>query len=363
MIEISDAARDVLAYSHTMHVRVSSWLDGVLLAAEVPVAEDRQGGEETDAASNVPELVRFAVPRRDRGVLWDPVGEDHPLAANGQRLSVQLGIGLAGGEVEWLQRGTFLIQEADPVDDVINVTAVNLLALIMEARLTSPYQPTGTMTEALRGLLEPALTVAVSPILADRSVPAGVTYDEDRLGAVLEVLDAWAAVGRVDPGGVLQVAPAGLDTTPVFALTDGVGGTVIRASAKSSRAGAANVVVARGSTADGQQIQGVAYDLSGGPKSYGSPFNPLPVPQFFFSPLLTDTDQCAAAAATILERRRRAAGREFQVSMLPDPTLQIDDVGTLTTDTETALPVSVERIDFLPYVATGARMQLTVRAL
>jgi uncharacterized protein DUF5047 len=362
MIEISDTARAVLSYSRTAFVRVSSWLDGVLLADDVPVAEDSSAGEQSDAASNVPEMIIFNVPRTDRGVLWDPVGDDHPLAANGQRLSVSLGIGLAGGDVEWLQRGTFLVQETVPDGDVVTVTAVGLLALVNEARLISPFQPTGTLASSLRGLVEPALTVAVDAAVTDRAVPAGVTYDEDRLGAVNELLDAWAASGRIDPAGVLQVRPAALDPTPVLFLTDGIGGTVITARANSTRAGAASVVVARGTAADGTQVQAAVYDTAG-PKRWGGPFNPLPVPEFFFSPLMTSVNECAAAAATVLARRRRAAGREFRIQMLPDPTVQLDDVLSLTTDTESGLVCSVERIDQLPYVASGGPMIVTAREL
>jgi hypothetical protein len=362
MIEVSSAARGVLAYSRTAGIRVSSWLDGVLLADDVPVAEDQPASEEADASSNAPERITFTVPRRHRGVLWDPVGDDHPLAANGQRVSVRLGIGLGGTSVEWLQRGTFLIEDADPVDDVVTVTAVNLLTLVLEARLISPYQPTGTMASALRSLVEPALTVQVDPALTDRAVPAGVTYDDDRIGAVHELVDAWAAAARVDPFGVLQLRPSALGD-PVLDLVDGVGGTVITARARSTRAGAANIIVARGVAADGSQVEGIAYDTSAGPKRYGGPFNPLPVPDFFFSPLLTTVNECSAAAVTILERRRRATGREFRVEMVPDPTLQLDDVVTLTTDTVTALPCSIERIDSLPYVASGGPGILTVRAI
>jgi hypothetical protein len=362
MITVSDAARSVLAYSHNMHISVSSWRDGVLLADDVPVDEGTAAGEETDAASNVPERITLSVPRYDRGVRWDPRGDDHPLAAAGQRLSIKLGVGLEGSDVEWLQRGTFLIQEAEPVGDVVNVTAVGMLALIFEADLISPFQPAGTMASALRGLVEPALTVAVSPSLTDRAVPGGVVYDDQRMAAVQELLTAWAARGRVDPFGVLQVLPSALDPTPVLSLTDGAGGTVITARARSARTGAASLVVARGTASDGRQIQGVAYDTSDGPWRYGGPANPLPVPAFFFSPLLSTVGECEAAALTVLTRRRRAAGREFRVDMIPDPTVQVDDVWSLDVDGETVVG-SVERIDNLPYVATGALQTCTVREL
>lgn len=361
MIEVSETVRAVLAGTRTAHVRVSSWLDGVLLHDDVPIAEDGDAHEETDAASSVPELVTLTVPRYDRGALWDPVGEDHPLAANGQRLTVSLGVGVGGGRVEWLQRATLLLRSADPDGDTVTVTAVGLLALIHEARLVSPFQPSGTLASTLRGLVEPALTVAVDPALTDRAVPAGITYDEDRLGAVAELLDAWAASGRVDPAGVLQVRPAALDPTPVVTWTDSPGGTVITARASSTRAGAANVVVARGTAADGTQVQSAMYDVVG-PRRWGGPFSPLPVPEFFFSPLLTTELECAAAASTVLARRRRAAGREFRVETLPDPTVQVDDVAALVVGGETVI-ASVERIERLPYVAAGGPMVVLAREL
>jgi hypothetical protein len=239
---------------------------------------------------------------------------------------------------------------------------VGLLALIDEARLVSPYQPSGTLASTLRGLVEPALTVAVDASVVDRAVPAGINYDEDRLGAVTELLDAWPADAYVDPAGVLQVIPATQSTTPVLALTDGAGGTVIRASGGSTRDGAYNVVVAKGTAADGGQVQGVAYDLSGGPKTYGGPFSPLPVPYYYASPLLTSVGECAAAAATVLARLRRATARQFTVDMHPHPGLQQGDVVSVTTEEVRALLCTVETLT-LPYLAGGGSQRLTVRSI
>jgi Domain of unknown function (DUF5047) len=357
MITLSVAAQDILTRSHVRYLAVESWRNGQLLAADIPVSE---ASEETDRTLRVPERVTVTVPRLDRGVSWSPVADDHPLAANGQTLRVKLGVGLANGEVEWFQRGVFLVEDATADGDTVTVTAVGLLALVDEARLVSPHQPSGTLVSTLRGLIEPALTVVVDATLVDRSVPAAVNFDEDRLGAVLQLLDAWPADAYVDPAGVLQVKPAAQASTPVLALTDGTGGTVITASGSSTRDGAANVVVARGTASDGGQVQGVAYDTSGGPKSYGGPFNPLPVPHFFSSPLLTTVAQCNEAAATVLARLRRGTGRELRVSMVPHPGVQVGDVVSVTTDDHTGLACSVEALA-LPYQASGGAMTLTVR--
>jgi hypothetical protein len=355
MITLSARALDVLTRSHRSYFSVESWRDGVLLAAEVPAAT---GSEEVDRTARVPERVTFTVPRLDRGMSWAPEGNDHPLAANGQELRVKLGVGLASGEVEWFQRGRFLVQDATPSGDVVNVSAVGMLAWINEARLVSPYQPTGTLATTLRGLMEPALTVAIDTAMVDRSVPAGAAYDEDRLGAVLELLDSWPAEGVVDPGGVFQVTPATQSLTPVLILTEGVGGTIITADGASTREGAYNAVVARGTAADGGQVQGVAYDNTAtGPKRYPGPFNPLPVPKFFASPLLTTVDQAALAAATILARIQRQTGRRYVVSMVPHPALQGGDVVSIN-----GVPASVESLT-LPYHPDGGQQQLIVRTL
>ena len=359
MISLSANATSLLTGSYTYLINVQSWLGDQLLSDDIPISS---ASEETDRSLNVPERVIFTVPRLEGGMSWSPVAADHPLAANGQRLRVQLGIGDASsGEPEWLQRGWFVVQDTQIDGDQVSVTAAGLLTLIQEARLISPFQPSGTLVSTLRGLIEPALTVLVDANLADRSVPAGINYDDDRLGAVAELVDAWPADMSVNPDGYLDVGPATQSTTPVLALTNGTGGTIIKAAGASTRDGGFNAVVARGTATDGGQVQGVAY-LGTGPKMYGGPFNPLPVPYFFSSPLLTTAAQCAQSAATVLARLQRQAGLQFQVDMVPNPAVQAGDVLTITTDDYTDLLVSVEALR-LPYTADGGSQSLTVRTV
>lgn len=358
MITLSDAALSVLTRSYTYRCRIESWRGDELLADDIPIDT---ASEETDRTLRVPERVTLSVPRTDRGVSWAPVGVDHPLAANGQRLRVQLGIDVAGA-TEWIQRGWVVIESAETRGDTVSVVAVGLLSLIDEARLVSPYQPTGSLVTTLRGLVEPALTVVVDAGLTDRNVPSGINYDEDRLGAVLELLDAWPADARITEDGYLLATAPTQSTTPVLTLTDGAGGTVITASGSSTREGAANVVVARGTAADGGQVQGVAYDYSGGPKSVDSPFNPLPVPYFYSSPLLTTVGECIAAAQTVLDRIKRQTSIELSVDMVPHPGLQVGDVVSVTTDDYDGLLCTVEQLT-LPYTAGSGSQSLTVRSL
>jgi hypothetical protein len=358
LIAVSTACQAVLTRSHRKRFSVASWYNGQLLADDIPASTV---DEETDRSLRVPERVVLRVPRRDRSFNWAPGSTvDHPLAANGQRLYIKQGIGLTGDTFEWFQRGVYLIEDTAPDGDTVNVTAVGLLALIEEARLVSPLQPTGTMTSALRSLIEPALTVSVSS-LVDRAVPSGINFDEDRLGAVMELLDAWSADGAVDPYGVLQVVPAGQSLTPVLTITDGVGGTINEIDGRSTRDDSYNAAVARGTAADGGQLQAIAYDNTGGPTSYGGPFSPLPVPYFFASPLLTTQEQVNAAAQTVLARLLRTSGRLFTVRMVPNPTLQCGDTVTIVGKTYAGL-ASIESMK-LPIHPDGDFATLTVRAM
>lgn len=324
MLTVPDLVTTALAGAAVYRTcKVESWRGGTLLAASVPVQSASEEGDRSN--ERLPQRVTFTVPRRADGVDWSPGSEvGHPLAANGQQLHVKLGVGTLGGQVEYFQRGVFVINDTSVDGDTVTVEALSLLALVDEARLVSPFQPTGTLGSTLRGLIEPGLTVDLTAAPSDRSVPTGVNYDEDRLGAVRELLDAWAADGVVTEDGYLRVVPAADDLTPVVTLTDGVGGTVVRANGSSSRDGGFNAVVARGTASDGGQVQGVTYDTTSN-HAYGTAWSPYPVPYFFASPLLTTIDQCTQAARTVLARLKRTAGATFAVEMRPDPRLQLGD--------------------------------------
>lgn len=356
MIPVSATTAGILTGSSWIYqVRVESWLAGVLLDDDVPV---NAASEETDRTLRIPERVTLTVPRTSMGVSYAPIADDHPLAANGQRLRIMLGVGRRGAETEWLQRGWFVVQESQVNGDQVSVSAAGLLTLVDEARLVSPFQPTSTIGSTLRGLLEPALTVDLSAAPDDRSVPSTVNFDEDRLQAVLDLLDAWAADGAVSSDGVFRVVPAGQPTAVQATLSRAT--TAERVSGGSTRDGAFNVVVARGTAADGGQVQGVAYQ-STGPRAYRGPFNPLPVPYFFPSPLLTTVAQCNASAATVLARLNRTGGQRYTVEAVPDPRLQAGDVVAVAGDDYEVPAAAIESIK-LPYVP-GDAMTLDVRAV
>lgn len=360
MIAASETFQFLLAGgARVVRCRVESWLGTELLDDDVPVIT---ASEETDLSLSVPERVTLSVPRRWRNTSYGPVEATDTLAAQGQRLRVLIGLDTRRGAVEWIQRGWFVIQDATPSDDQVTVTATGLLTLIDEAKLIAPWQPTGTFGSTLRGLLEPALTVDLTGAPADRSVPSSITFDEDRLAGVYELLDAWPATGRVDADGVFRVSAP--DTEPSIVLTmadNGYQATVLADYGASTREGAYNCVVSRGTAADGGVVQGVAYDTTSGPRAYGGAFNPLPVPYFFSSPLLTTVAQCNASSATVLARLQREAADPFDVEAIPHYLLQAGDrVQIYTTDRYASADIQTIR---LPYTADGGAMRLGLRTV
>lgn len=370
MIAVSDAVLGVLrGGSFTLRARATITLDGVVIAANVPIID---GSEEYDASLAVPERVTIAVPRVADGINWAPTSQSSPLSAFGQRLKIQLGVDLGNDGVEWFDRGEYLIYQTDVDEDQVNVAAVGLLGLIDEARLVSPYQPSGTLTATVRGLIEPALTVAFDPGLTDRTVPAGINFDEDRLQALQEVLDAWPARAITRPDGTLYLYPDAdpaaaswqVLTVNTAALKPAQIATVVRLEGGSTRDGTFNAVVARGTAADGGQVQGVAYDRSASASAYGGPFNPLPVPFFYASPLLTTTGQCNAAANTILTRKARQSYGRWDVQMVPCPVLVGGDGIQLwqsALQRESLLTV-VDKMT-LPFNAAAGPMSMTLRSV
>lgn len=359
MISLSAEATAVLTGSWVMHTRVESWLGEEQLAEDVPISS---GVEETDRSLSIPERVTITVPRIDRGVTWDASGDSgHPLAPFGQRLKVSIGVEIGNGVIEWLQRGWFLVTNSSTDADSVSVQAQGLLTLIDEARFVSPFQPSGTFKSTIRSLVEPALTVDFDSSLTDRSVPSNMSWDEDRLGGLQEILDAWPADAHVTPDGYLAVVPATESTTVVGSLTNGLGGTVVHWGGASTRDDASSLVVARGQASDGSQVQGVAYELTG-PTAFGSSFNPLPVPTFFFSPLLTTNAQCRAAATSIVSRRRRSNGRRLMADAVPNPAYQVGDLISVTTDDLTDESCLIESLS-IPLTPQSGSMQATLRVV
>lgn len=371
MITVSADLMNVLRFgSFRYRARCFTTLDGRLLADNLPIIS---GQEEYDEALSVPERVTIAVPRVINGVSYEPTSPASALAAYGQRLHVQLGVDVGAYGTEWFNRGEFLITNSKANGDQVDVTAVGLLELIDEARFITPYSPAGTIAGVLRNLIEPALPLLIDSALVDRATPgasAGINYDEDRLGAFWEVVDAWPADAMITPQGYLYVFPesvGGRDWN-LFSVNRADSpfdqATIVRNQASSTRDGVFNVVVARGQTSDGGQVYSAVFDTSGSASRYGGPFNKFPVPYFYSSPFLTDRQATLAAAQKIMRRKQRLSFASYDVTCVPVPILTGRDGVWLVDGTaeleQAETPTVVEALT-LPYTADGGEMRLRLR--
>lgn len=323
---------DVLAGAFRWRPVVSAWKGTQLLAADVPVVSGRVSA---GAGQQVPERVTFTVPEWAEGRSWVPDSPEHPLGQYGQHVDVDIhvwsSVTAADPDAEptsITRLGRFLVQnwEHDDTGMNVQVECVGLLQRALDARFRTPQvpRPSGTLGSEFRRLMVPGVPVSISSSLTDRTVPQSFQWDEDRLAALYDILDAWPARMMVDQFGTVQVLPAlPSRPSPVLSLTDGERGTVISAPRQGTRDDVANVVVARSSATDDPArapLQAVAQVTSGplAPASYGE------VTYFWSSPLATSLRQLEASAATILARKTRPAVVQ-SVTCVPDPRIELDD--------------------------------------
>jgi hypothetical protein len=369
MLDMSTIAAGAVTGSYVLRCRAESWLGDRLLSGDIPIIE---ATEEADRTLRVPERLTFTVPRSYLGIDYAPVTTDAPLAAFGQRVHASVGVELANGAVEWLDRGWFLINSSTVGADTISVECLGLLALVDEARFITEYQPASgaTLGDVLRAILEPGVTVNLDDAPAPHSASSVVSWGDNRLDAVLSVLDAWGADGQMDASGTFYVTDAeATPAGPVLALTDSDGGTVIDWAGAGGRDGAFNFVVAKGTYPDGTtnagaEIIATAYDDDPeSPFRYGGDFSPYPVPYIYASPLLTTKAQTQKAARTTLARLKRTASRTLTASAVPHPGLEAGDRVTVTSARLglTGQLCVIEAIS-LPYTP-GPAMRLTLRTV
>lgn len=319
------APAEVLESAAGWSPSVSSWLDGDLLADDIPVTGGTASG---DRSQQVPERLTLTVARYSTvdGRLFDWLpgsNPEHPLARFGQRLNVTITVTSARTGSDYQTHiAVYAIQDwAENDDGSVSVTGAGVLQMVVDDRLISPVSPTGTLGQEFRRMLPPQVQGAVSPLLTDRPCPDTFNWAESRIDAVYEIADAWPARIRTDVDGVVWMLPPLPDTpTPELVLTDGENGTLVEAPHADSRATAANQVTAEGSEGD-SPITVTVGKLSG-PMRIDGPYGVVSH-RFSSSALRTEAEVRAAAEAKLNDLLR--GSRTLQVTCAPDPRIDIDD--------------------------------------
>lgn len=356
-------APDVLAGAAGWAPTGASWLDGVLLAASIPIISGRLSAVTT---SKVPESLTFVVPEAVDGFSWVPSSPTHPLARFGQQ--IDLGINITSsvtGDVNQWRLGRFRVHDWawDDLARTVTVTCVGVLSRALEASFTTPEVPRsdGTFASEFRRLMVPGVSVFIDGGLTDRPIPQALQYPSNRLDALYAIADAWPARIRTDQWGTVRVlAPLPPVPSPVWNLTDGMVGTVVSAPRTDTRTGLYNVVVGTCSatnTAAVAPIVAVAQILSGplavttDGTGYGA------VVKNWSSPLAVTQSEMQAAVDTMLVEASRPAVVST-VNCAPDPRIGLDDAISVTRAGETwwGYVVSYE----LPLTIDGGTMRVDV---
>jgi hypothetical protein len=361
MIELSEEAMDALTSSHVRKFTVESWYNGQLLYDNIPF---RTGFEEIDTHVDVQGRAELRLPRIGKdGFDWTPKYTTHPLAANGQRLRVVLGVGQAENEPDWFQRSWWRIINTTTEGDEVVVECADLMWIVGEADFPGPFQPSGTFGSTVRELVQPEINVVIDDDLVDRNIPSVLEFSTSRIQAFYDTLDAWPAEAFMGQNGYVLIRPLVESRTSLLTLTHGVRGTIIESSGTDTAEGSWNVVVVRGKDASGDLVQGVAYNLDAKhPKQYGGPFSKLPLPYVYESDMVDSLSAARATANSILQRKKKYNSVSYQITLIPHPALQVGDVITINTDQEKAQLVEITRLS-LPYTHDGGAMHITVRTI
>lgn len=333
----SDQWSALLPYSHQVTTTVDSWLGGQVLAYGVPVASGQLAYDDTGTVKG---RLTITVPARTPLQRWDPAGDPGaPLANYGQRLQVKTGLVYPNGAVERLAHGWYLITdwERDEAAGTIKVDALSIAQLVADDRLPAPWSPPAgyTFASTFSKLLEGILPVTIPAGFPDRAITQSIVFERDRDKALDLLCQAWPARWYVDDLGRATVAAPYAAVTAaspvVFTITDGANGTVTGRARAAQRGALFNRVVVDGKIADnGAAAPRAIADLTdaASPIRVGGPYGV--VTRFYASDMIVTQAQAQATADAMLVEYS-TGGRVEKVTAVPDPALQLGDVGRVFT--------------------------------
>jgi len=325
------ASDEVFETAAGFRVRVDSCLGGDLLAANIPVSG---GSYILDSTTQTLESATVVVPYYADGRSWVPAAEvRHPLGRFGQEL-VFTAVVTDGSEDFWeTDLGRVRIQEwYDDGNIVVECEGVMRRAADSRfSRRTTPRKD-GTLASELVRIMPGGIPVMISDDLTDRACPSTFEWDEDRISAIYDIIDAWPALIKPDGYGGVEILPElnEAEWSSVYTFHDGDGGTAASAPRSDTRERVYNRVIARAETddADAPLVQGQA-KITSGEYSVTGPYGD--VPRFYSSPLLKTQAECQAAAAALLAKSQRPA-RVLDVVAAVDPRFELFDPVTVEFD-------------------------------
>lgn len=327
MRPVSDAFLRTVVGSHRMFARARVCVDFQSGTAptgyEIPIID---GNVRADASSNVRTTV-------DLTTSGDGAWPTHPtdlLAPYGNELFVERGINYGNGTIEIVSFGYFRIDSTvqdDGPNGSIQLTASDRMAAIIDARLTSPIEfSAGTSVQTvftrLVNEVYPLAQIQYDFVASGSTFASTHVAEEDRYGFLNDVAQSRGKIMYWDYRGILQVVSPPDPSVPVYTITYGRGGTLVKLSRQLTRDGVYNAVVARGDTVEGatNPVSALAVDDNvNSPTYWNGKFGR--VPRYYYSSFLTTASQALSAAQSILQQ---ATGLPYSINLdaIPNPALE-----------------------------------------
>jgi len=314
------------------------------------------------------------------GFRWDPGADPfHPLATNGQRVRVRLGVRHPEGDNELLDQGFYLVSSVSVDEDagLVQVQGSDLMQLMTESKIflaPDSVLPQGTDTHltALQKLTWPALNspslqdVAILPTTSE-TLPVftlggtvAIRDGSDRVEIMKPILEAWGARQYVDDAGFLHFAPplTGIKPVPDFTISgDLVDSTMTGQGRTQDRRRAYNAVKVIGRASDTGAVSGQAQAVvQTGALSARGPYGW--VTRWYQSDLVASDTHAQTIAGTLLDRGL-LFGRTERVACVPDPAIEIGDTGKIVTTAAgsfTGLCTSI----VIPLTSAGGPMTMDI---
>lgn len=327
MRPVSSRFLSTLTGSHTMAARAYVVAPGQTGTSPVGKQLDIVGGDvQLAAGAAVRSTLQLAV-KAD----W-PDAADDDLVPYGNEIFVQRGLSYGGGAFELVSLGYFRINAAEQ-DDVpsgpIAIAGTDRMSNVIDAKMVEIVSFTGSETvgDVVDQLVTDAYADAViewDDDTADDTLGRPAIVESDRYAFLDELVTSRGKIWYFDHRGVLVIKTPPDPRLPVWTVSRGRGGVLVKARRSISREGVYNGVLATGEGLDTEvPVRGLAVDddpLS--PTRWGGPFGK--VPREYASPLLKTDAAARLAAATVL---RRSLGLPYNVNFqaIVNPALEPHD--------------------------------------
>lgn len=335
------------------YLEFTCWYNGMPVLEDLPHSGWSQtfsGGEQVSGSTKV------TIP--DASGELAPWGVDEPLGVGGSLLQTRLILDSAAVQLGWQRitdSATTEVWRTSKDGDLwipggaeITVDANDLTVMVAGAKFVSPESPlTGaTCISEIRRLLLGIMDVTITEDVQDIIIPPTLTYKDERMDAVEDLISAMGCSYRVTGTGQLEVYKP--NKVSVWTVKGGqFNSTLINVTRSQNISNLKNLIVARATLQGGEELQ-AAEAMTNGPLATTGPHGIWP--DFVTADFALNQFDMQEAAHNALEANMASLSVDIPLTTVFHPGLELGDWITvmipLTTGKEYPLPGRVTSISY-----------------